>query len=588
MKKFAKLLTLLMLAVATVLHPMEPESKKFESKTKKQKIEEVILVGDNGSGQEFTLPISAAKQAELFKNLIEDTGQKQKIPLDVESKLLATFVAALKRLDSYQKPSTSDLNNAVSLLVPEDKSNIRLLEIFSKYHVNALVQQSVAQISDELNSQKDLDKVATILNNISIYVKDLEPAIKLELEKHNSLYHRLFLTSLKNPDPGHRIPTMDSLFKNVRSLKINSALNQVLIISNQSRILLYDFNAPDNPITKQRLVANCDLAPSLVFSDDGHYALVCMNMSPEDPEGDDSAQALLLDMTNKEISILQHFNSFHGWLNSAFSRDSNTLMLANGENFYSIDLLSKEKPLTIDLDFAQGDALENEIDGETLGGIFSLALSGDKKSLLIGTGSKNMGILLVIDREPDIHRMLKTNGCAIVHIDLADNAKIVLTNSSEGKACVWDLTKPGNSSASLLTQEAGQDSAEELALDHEGKFALIYGKNRKLVLWDLDQPNKPVIRFTIQLPKNIEVHALAFDNQNHPVIFSSENGHPRWCSFGDFMKALSLPQLILLRKLEQFKADNQLDAIEKCAYFKDLYDKLSLDIKQVAVEHLNL
>src|SRR6516165_5287809 len=133
MDKSTKLLTLLMLAVSTGLHPMEKENDLFESKTKKQKIEEVILVGDNGSGQEFTLPISAARQAEAIKHLIEDTGQKQKIPLDVESKFLATFVAALKHLDSYQRPSTSELNNTVSLLAPEDKSNIRLLEIFSKY-----------------------------------------------------------------------------------------------------------------------------------------------------------------------------------------------------------------------------------------------------------------------------------------------------------------------------------------------------------------------------------------------------------------------------------------------------------------------
>ncbi len=600
MNNSTKLLTPLVLAVATVLHPMEPESNQFESKTKKQKIEEVILVGDNGSGEEFTLPISAAKQAELFKNLIEDTGQKQKIPLDVESKLLATFVAVLKRLDSYQRPSTSE-NNAVSLLAPEDKSNIRLLEIFSKYHVDALVQQSVAQISAELNSEKDLDKVATVLNNISIYVKDLEPSIKLELEKHNSLYHRLFLTSLKNPDPRHRVPKTDPLFKDVSFLKINPALKQMLIISRNNSILLYDFNAPDNPITKKRLIiepaktANDRQITALAFSDNGNYALVCITMETEDPYAEDKSQALLLDMTGKKISLLQHFNLNNGWLDSAkFSRDSNTLMLADHDFFYSINLSDEEipdekNPLSIDLDYFDRYQLEYETDGETLDRIWSFAVSDDKKYLLIGTGSKkNTSFMLIIDRAFGVHKILKTDGVPIDYIDLADNAQIALTNTYQGNACVWDLTKPGNSPASVLTQEGAEDIARAVALDHKGKLALMHCEKGKLILFDLDQPDKPVIRFSIQLPENIYVFALAFDNQNRPVIVFSENSHPRWCSFGDFMKALSLPQLVLLRKLEQFKADNQLDTIEKCAYFKDLYDKLSPNVKQATAEHLNL
>ncbi len=613
MEKFAKLLTLLMLAVATVLYPMEPESNHFEPKTKKQKIAEIILVGDNGSGQEFMLPLSAAKRSEMIKNMIDDLALEQKLPLNVESVLLSKVVTCLKHLDSiYHEPNSQEYVAALNELIKPEllcnsvENNIKLSETFNRLEIPALIQLPLLAVKQELHTSKDINAVAVILERIGQNLKDFHENVKSDFQNLNkSLYYQLFLSYIQISVKNNCIVMDNPLFTNLRLIKLSPNIKQGLLQYQNGNFSVCDFNDSKIAILKQFLILDPkktnNFLGEIALSPNGHYALISM--------GDHGGY--LLDLTSRHVSIIKHFYFFDKECikSAVFSKD-NTILLIEDEGGcirqYHMNRLEKvDEPLELNgypLQILLVLPSRNCDEYLRTGGI---AITSDNKYIFGGFSifdRQKISFAEIWDAKTHkIFRRLKTPGHSLVCVAISDDAKVALTGSKQGKVCLWDLTKYTLIEAEdgddyddmkmlvepvcIISQEKADDSIDQLALDNEGKVALTYSShNRKLTIWNLEQLAKPIAYASVQLPIGAKVHALAFDNQNNPVIPLSYEGNPYWCSFGDFMKMLTLSQLVLLRKLEEFKAHNRLAEIYQCAYFKDIYAKLPQDIKKAADE----
>ncbi len=582
---------LLILACPSGLHSMEQESKKSA----------VFLVSDDGSGKEFDLPPSAAKHSELIKNMLSDINQEHKLPVAVDSESLERIVLALKKLDTVPHETvTPEYNQALEkevkplLIGSTIDDNLKILEIVNRFNTPSLIRLLIDAIERQLHVCKDLNYIEKILEKINITVKDFKPAFKNQLQRSNkSLFFHLFFTYLQSSVGLNSDAPSNSFFEDIKDwhLVINADLKEALVSYVNNQIKICHFNSSERPVIKQfflppaldksRLWTSGHRTGTIALSPNCQYAFV----STYDPNN-----GYLLDVTGSTISILKHFylNLDRLSLYSAgFSLDSSILLLGTTVGqvyiYHMKDL--KQGPLIIPSDYLSSYKLMHPTR------IASVAITADNIYFFAGYSINHHPRASIVEMRESASikaeakplKILKAESREITFIAISDDVKVALTKSIRGGAYLYDLTKTENELVPtfVLATEKKNESfhVKALALDHEGKMALTFSHKQKLTLWNLEDLTKCVPYFTIQMPKTSVVYEVAFDKHNQPVALVSDNGKPRWCSFSDFMAKFSLPELILLTKIEQYKADNKLNEINECAYFRELYAKWSLEIK---------
>ncbi len=592
---------LLLLAGPSSLHSMEEEAKKTA----------ICLVGDDG--KEFSVDRSAAERSELIKNLLSDCStQEQKVPVCADSDSLEKITQALKKLATvHHDPETREYNEILEtqvknfLVGPTIDDNLKTLETLNRFNISNLTSLPIDEIARQLYESKDLNYVASQLEKIHTTLKDLKPQLRNQLQQSNkSLFFHLFFTYLQSSAGP---PLSNSSVEDACSVKINSDQKQALIRYKNDCIKIGNFNNTENPITKQFF-----LSPPIVEHvfgknrqhglSDGTHRLAAVELSPNGQYlfgSTASNDGYLLHLTGSTISILKHFY-FNSRVNSAaFSQDNSILLLGTECHIHLYYMKDLSDALIISGEYLNSYKTMHMLGAAT--GIHSIAITPDNKYLFAGylsiddeclgecLGVVEMVELLKANDNTQLFnkKVLKTPSSTITFIAISDNAQVALTKSAQGGVCLWDLTKDVTELAPTteLAKEGTSESITSLALDRDGKIALTYcSSSQKLILWNLENLAKCVPSFTIQMPKDSFVKNVAFDKDNLPVALVSNNGRPRWYSFSDFMAKFSLPELILFTKIEQCKADNKLADINKCTYFKELYAKLSLDIKTL-VDH---
>ncbi len=597
-----KVLLLILTAVASAAYSMEPESNQFESKTKKQKIEEVTLVSDNG--QEFKLSVSAAQRSETIKNLLADIAQSQwsvkdsdsvssQIPLNIESSILSKIIEALTALDAvYDQIGTPEYQqklkqNVQPYLISFGEESLKILDAVSYLDISALTPLLLNDIAEQIYNSKDLNLIAPILEKINYNgLKDLQPIFKSNLINLNrQLYYKLFLTHLKSIaaipfDPAYSLPA-----QGIAKLGTSNDLKQVIIVYNNN-IRFFDFSSKKKQADVKQFTHNTDDVP-IAFSADLRYLLVSTQKSK---------QVYLLDLSTEPIRYIKNFHYGAADDNllrpSSAAFSSGTLFMAydfNNNIFcYSMEGLSqKDEQFNIDV-----RKLPQRFGNAGCRVSWKDRMKAKANHLFfagVDEEEEDCNAVAINDLVTEQHEFLSTDHPLAVDFAISNDAKIALTLTANGKAIVWDLTK-----VTPVVRPAYELSAKGLvkaiALDHEGKFALTSAANGNfllngiLLLSELSSTCDRAVSL-IQLPKQFEVLNLAFDSKNnYPIILLSNNGNPVRYSFDDFAEKFSIAQLVLFCKLEQFKAENPFSKINQCPYFKDLYCNSPADIKKAADE----